>query len=299
MDRNTLPDFAPVEKGARPIRVNRDPFVFTEGPTNDRRGNIFFVDYKQHWIVRHDTMSGDCAVWARDTGGSNGACFLFDGRLVSCRGTACDVVIWSSAGTVAETITSSFEGRPYNGPNDLAISRNGWIYFTDPNFDARNHQPEAVYAVSPAGSVQRIDDGISRPNGIILTPDEETLIINGTTQRELIAHDVHADGSVSNRRVFTAVRDPNRKAYPGYPPENWFGCDGMAIDQDGNLFVTCGAGVEVFNRQGQSLGVIVTPEKPTNACFGGPGNRTLFITAQTSLYSIRCSVPGIIFQQAP
>jgi gluconolactonase len=286
-----------LEEGAALTRVNREDFGFTEGPTNDRQGNIFFVDLKQNWIVRYDTSSRECETWARDTEGSNGACFLLDGRLVSCRGVACDVVIWASNGTVAKVIASAFDGRPFNGPNDLAINRSGWIYFTDPNFDQRNHHPESVYAVSPCGEVTRIDDGITRPNGIILTPDEKTLIINGTTQRELIAYDIDVDGSVSNRQVFAEVRDPNRKTYPGYP-EKWFGCDGMAIDVEGNLFVTCGAGVEVFNAKGQSIGVITTPEKPTNACFGGTGNRTLFITAQKSLYAVRCKVPGTIFQQA-
>lgn len=285
-----------VENGSVPIRLNREDYVFTEGPANDRHGNIFFVDYKQNQIIRYHSASGECKPWAHSTRGSNGACFLQDGRLVSCRGEACDVVVWASDGAVAQVLASEFDGRPFNGPNDLVISRSGWIYFTDPNFDQRNHQPESVYAISPSGSITRIEDGISRPNGIILTPDEKTLIVNGTTQRQLIAHDLHEDGSVGNRRIFAEIRDPNRQAYPNYP-EKWFGCDGMAVDQAGNLFVTCGAGVEVFNSCGQSLGIILTPEKPTNACFGGHDNRTLFITAQKSLYSVYCKVPGIIFQQ--
>lgn len=285
-----------VEDGAIPVRLNREDYVFTEGPANDRNGNIFFVDYKQSQIVRYSTVSNRCEIWARNTRGSNGACFLLDGRLVSCRGEACDVVVWTPEGTVAQVLASHFEGRPFNGPNDLVVSRSGWIYFTDPNFDERHHQPESTYSISPSGTIARIDNGISRPNGIILTPDEKTLIINGTTQRQIIAHDVHEDGSVGNRRVSSEVRDPNRQAYPNYP-DKWFGCDGMAVDSAGNLFVTCGAGVEVFNAAGQSIGVILTPEKPTNACFGGSDNRTLFITAQKSLYSVPCKIPGIIFQQ--
>ena len=285
-----------IEDGAVLTRVNREDYVFTEGPANDRAGNIFFVDYKSNQIVRYSTVADRCEIWARNTRGSNGACFLLDGRLVSCRGEACDVVIWAQDGTVAQVLASHFYGRPFNGPNDLVVSRSGWIFFTEPNFDGRNHQPEAVYSISPTGELARIEAEISRPNGIILTPDEKTLIINGTTQRQVIALDLHENGSVRNRRVFAEVRDPNRQAYPNYP-EKWFGCDGMAVDRAGDLFVTCGAGVEVFNAGGKSIGVILTPEKPTNACFGGSDNCTLFITAQKSLYSVRCKVPGIIFQQ--
>jgi gluconolactonase len=278
-------------------RINREQYRFTEGPANDRQGNIYFVDYKQNWIVRYDSLIDDCKLWAQDTKGANGAAFLLDGRLISCRGEACDVVLWDKNGAVERVLVSEFEGKPFNGPNDLVISKSGWIYFTDPNFDLRNHQPESVYALSPAGKLTRIDDGIIRPNGIILTSDEKLLIINGTTQRELIAHDVLSDGSVANRRVFASVRDPDRQAYPGYP-EKWFGCDGMAIDQSGHLFVTCGAGVELFDAQGKTIGIIRIPEKPTNACFGGEENKTLFVTAQTSVYAIQCKIPGTIFQQA-
>lgn len=291
-------DCSLVERGQLPVRLNDEDFFFTEGPTNDWHGNIFFCDLKQNWIVRYDSIAHKFETWATETGGSNGACFLQSGKLVSCRGTALDVVRWKDDGTVDQVLASSYDGKPFNGPNDLAISRTGWIYFTDPNFDLRDNQPEGVYALSPSGDLTRIDEGIWRPNGIILTPDEKTLIINGTKQRELIAYDVADDGSVSGRRVFAQVRDPNRNAYPGYPPADWFGCDGMAIDVEGNLYVTCGAGVEVFNSLGKTLGTITIPEKPTNACFGGPDGRTLFVTAQKSLYSVRCTLPGIVFQQA-
>ena len=295
--RKAFVDCSVVEADALPERVNREDFLFTEGPVNDRQGGILFCDYKREWIVRYDERTGECAVWAEQTGGSNGACFFADGTLASCRGNACDVVTWTDDGRVRKVLASEYEGRAFNGPNDLVISGAGWVYFTDPNFDQRNHQPESVYSISPVGDVSRLATGISRPNGIVLTPDESTLIVNGTLQRELVAFDVRADGGVENRRVYAEVRDPNREAYTGYPPEGWFGCDGMAMDVKSHLFVTCGAGVEVFDASGQSVGVIVPPEKPTNVCFGGEDRRTLYITAQKSLYAVRCLHEGLIFQQ--
>jgi gluconolactonase len=280
-----------------PVRLNTVDFGFTEGPTNDRDGSIFFCDLMANLIHRYDTRSNKFSVWAVATQGSNGACFLRDGSLVSCRGLACDVVRWSGDGRVDQVLASSYEGRPFNAPNDLVITKSGWIYFTDPDFDSRDHHPDAVYSISPQGEIRRLDENIQRPNGILLTPDESQLIINGTKQREIIAHDVQPDGSLANRHVYASVRDPNREAYKGYPAEGWFGCDGMAIDEEWNLYVTCGSGVEVFNRERFSLGVIVTQEKPCNVCFGGPDRKTLFITAQKSLYKVPVETPGVVFQQ--
>jgi gluconolactonase len=282
---------------ALPVKVNTIDFCFTEGPTNDRIGGIYFCDLKANLIHRYDMLSNEFSVWAEETLGSNGACFLRNGSLVSCRGFACDVVRWTADGRVDQVLASTYEGKPFNAPNDLVIAKNGWIYFTDPDFDLRNHHPDAVYSISPQGEVRRLDENILRPNGIVLSPDESKLMIDGTKQRDIIAYDVQADGSLINRHVYASVRDPNREAYPGYPAENWFGCDGMAIDEDWNLYVTCGAGVEVFNRQRSSIGVIVTPEKPCNVCFGGPDRKTLFITAQKSIYTVPVKVPGVIFQQ--
>lgn len=282
---------------ALPLKLNTIGFGFTEGPTNDGHGTIYFCDLKANRIHRYDPRTNEFSVWAEDTQGSNGACFLRDGSLVSCRGVACDVVRWTADGRVGKVLAHSYDGKPFNAPNDLVIARNGWIYFTDPDFDLRNHHPDAVYSISPQGEVTRVEEGILRPNGIVLSPDESMLIVDGTKQREVIAYDILADGTLTNRHVYASVRDPNRVAYPGYPAEAWFGCDGMAIDEEWNLYVTCGAGVEVFDRDRNSVGVITTPEKPCNVCFGGPDRKILFITAQTSLYQVPVNVPGVIFQQ--
>lgn len=281
----------PIEK------VNRLSYGFTEGPAYDRRGHVYFVDYARSLIVRHNIQTGTFEVWATATEHANGGAFLFDGTLVSCRGGARDVVIWSPNGVVDRVLAFEYQGRRFNAPNDLVISRIGWIYFTDPDFDQRTSMPDAVYALSPQGMVHRIDENILRPNGIMLNPDETVLLINGTLQREVIAYDVAANGALSNRRIFATVSDPDRERYPGYP-NRWFGCDGMAVDVEGHVYVTCGAGLQAFDAGGRLVATLTIPEKPTNVCFAGADTRTLFVTAQTSLYRLQAPIPGVVFQQS-
>jgi gluconolactonase len=285
-----------IDPNESPRKINQQSYVFTEGPSYDGNGKIYFVDNEQSWIVAYDIPTNTLRTWAKETQGANGTAFLTSGELISCRSLARDLALWGPDGKVKKVLASEYEGQRFNAPNDLVVSKTGWIYFTDPDFEECHSMPESVYALSPQGVVRRIDQGIARPNGIVLMPDERALIINGTTQRELIAYDVGADGQVSNRRAFALVRDPDRQAYPGYP-EKWFGCDGMAVDLEGHLYVTTGAGIQVFDHRGDFVGIVKVQQKPTNVSFGGKENRTLFVTAQSSLYCVQCKIPGVVFQQ--
>lgn len=297
-----------VQKKQDPLNAIREPravltklnteieYGFTEGPANDSKGNLYFVDTRNSLIIKHNMAEKTFETWATDTKVANGSMFYKDGPLVSCRAEGRDVVVWKEDGTVDRVLASEYRGTQLNAPNDLVIAKNGWIYFTDPNFQKQGVMPVSVYSLSPEGELTRICEDIKVPNGIILTPDERTLIINGTFQPEIIAYDVHEDGSVSNRRVYCRVEEPDREKFARRAPD-WYGCDGMAMDTAGNLYVTTGAGVQVFDSEGQLIGIIPVPEKPCNAAFGGPENKTLYITAQHSLYSIPCKIPGVIFQQ--
>lgn len=280
-------------------KVNREiQFSFTEGPANDGEGNLYFVDNTTRLIYKHDMTAKTFCVWAFNTQLANGSIFYKNGPLVSCRAEGRDIVVWRDDGTVDRVIVAEYNGQRLNEPNDLVISKTGWIYFTDPLFQPSDEKVlnMGVYALSPEGVLELICDDIKGPNGIILTPDENTLIIDGTFQPELIAYDVTSNGSVINRRVYGMVQQPDEVLRKNRS-EDWYGCDGMAIDEEGHLIVTTGIGLQVFNDQGEYLGVIDVPEKPCNAAFGGPDNTTLYITAQTSLYTIDWQVPGINFQQ--
>jgi enamine deaminase RidA (YjgF/YER057c/UK114 family) len=144
----------------------------------------------------------------------------------------------------------------------------------------------------PAGAREPIviDDQIGRPNGVTLTRDGKTLIVDDTLGPTVYAYDVQPDGSVKNKRAFTQLRD--------IPEGKESGADGMALDREDRLYVTTVAGVQVFDAAGKYLGTIKVPRQPANAAFAGPDKRVLYITAREGLYRInilRCggtAAPG-------
>jgi gluconolactonase len=119
-------------------------------------------------------------------------------------------------------------------------------------------------------------DDFDRPNGLAFSPDEKILYVDDTNRRHVRAFDVQPDGTLKNGRVLAELKSDK----PGGP-------DGMKVDTKGNLYVTGPGGTWVFDSTGKHLGTIVTPEEPANCAFGGKDNKTLFITAQTSVYCVK------------
>ena len=138
----------------------------------------------------------------------------------------------------------------------------------------------------PPGATQAIivDDTMTRPNGLTLTLDGRTLIVADTVEHDLYAWDVQPDGTLRNRRAFMRLRD--------IPEGKDSGGDGMAIDAEGRFYVTALTGVQVFDKNGQYLGNITVPKKPTNVAFAGPRKSVLYITAQEGLYRIPTLTQG-------
>lgn len=285
-----------VKNGAVPVRINPDDYQFTEGPANNRHGMLFFVDTRMSIIVKHDWMLNTFDIWAENTQVANGSMFTTEGKLISCRPGAGDVVAWKEDGTVEKVLVSEYEGKPLGRPNDLVISKTGWIYFTDSGANNTFDETHAFYALSPGGRLIRFEKKLEYPNGIILSPDEKTLIINGNMEQEVMAYDVNEDGTLTNRHRFADVVGPDREKFAHRRPD-WFGTDGMTVDVQGNVYITTGGGVEVFDKDGTPIGIIELPMKPTNVVFGGPDTKTLYITAQHAIFSLSCNIPGIIFQQ--
>jgi len=186
-------------------------------------------------------------------------------------------------------LSSDYQGKRYNAPNDLVVDRTGGIYFTDPHFRAPEPLPQgkvAVYYRSAAGKVTRLADDLKAPNGVILSPDEKTLYVIPSMQKEMWAYPVISPGKIGKGRVFCTLKQEAGYKEPGR------GGDGLTVDTNGNLYITSGLGLQVYSPKGKLLGIISVPEKPANVTFGGKDNASLFITARNSLYRIDTKAKG-------
>ncbi len=198
--------------------------------------------------------------------------------------------------TKAKTLLAThYQGKRFNSPNDLALAADGSIYFTDPPYgleglnDSRHKELpfNGVYRLRPSGEVDLLDDSLSFPNGIVLSPDGRTLYVAVSDPERAIIHayDVAADGLASGKRTFADMTAMVKQGLKGLP-------DGMAIDRAGNIFATGPGGVHIFTPTGVRLGRIDTGTAVANCSFGEDG-RTLFLASHNFLARIRTRTSGI------
>ena len=266
-------------------------FGFTEGPVWDKaRRQIIWSDMK-HDHVRSWTAAGGVRTYRQPSNQANGNTYDPQGRLVSCEHGTSRVVREEKDGKLT-VLASHWRGKELNSPNDIVVKSDGAIYFSDPSFgrtreDVGILRPltldfRGVYRISPDGSdLTLLVDDFEQPNGLCFSLDETQLFVNDTPRLHIRVFDVQPDGSVSRGRVFGETTGEAE----GRP-------DGMKLDREGHLYCTGPGGIHVFDRAGRCLGVILTPERPTNLAWGDDDLRTLYITAQTSLYRARLKTPG-------
>ena len=253
-------------------------FTFTEGPAVDAEGNIYFSDIPNSRIHKWSLEDG-LSTFREDTEEANGLFFESDGTLLACQSRAGRrLVQYGRQGTLTQ-IAATYQGKRFNSCNDLWPDPQGGIYFTDPRYgpkrDDMEQDGEHVYYLKPdRRTLIRVIDDMVRPNGIIGTPDGKTLYVADHGAGKTYAYAIQREGTLAGKRLF-AKR----------------GSDGVTLDERGNLYLTTQA-VYIHGPNGKELGSISVPERPTNCCFGGRNGKTLFITAQTSLYSIEMQVKG-------
>jgi len=317
-DESILPEGATLE------RVFDGGCVLTEGPAAGPDGYIYFSDItfteqcpaengslQAGVIYRYDPESRETEVYRSPSGMSNGLKFDADDNLLAAEGadfggrrvTKTDLTTGESV-----IIAGLYEGRPFNSPNDITIDEQGRIYFSDPRYNG--HEPldqpvQGVYRIDTDGSIERIISNAGKPNGVLVSPDQQTLYVNVNDQgvedeqrlskaevedmnnldQAVYAYDLNTDGTVGERRKIV-----------GYLPEA--GPDGLEADEDGNIYVAVRAesapGIYVYDPEGNELARIPTgDELPTNVGFGRDeeGN-VLYVTSGNSLYRITLNSEG-------
>ena len=270
---------------------------FGEGPAWHPDGYLLFEDVTNNRTMRLDA-SGRVSVFREATDGANGLAFDEQRRLVACEGNAAGrgrrLVRIEKDGTVT-ALAERYQGRRLNSPNDLAVDRRGRIYFTDPRYGRRENlelDREAVYRVDPDGTLTRVVDSLTRPNGILVSADGRTLYV---------AENASPGGAV---QLWAFDLDPRGAARGGrivYDFGGGRGIDGMTLDTEGRIWATAGtkdkAGIYVFRpdarrRAATLVTFLPLPEDPTNCTFGGPGRDVLYVTTTSSLFRIRTAARG-------
>jgi gluconolactonase len=257
-------------------------FSFTEGPTADAAGNVFFTDQPNDRILKW-SVDGTLSTFLQPAGRSNGMSFDRRGNLIACADEKNE--LWSiGKDGKATVIWKEYQGKKLNGPNDVWVHPSGSLYFTDPFYkrpwwshDAPPQDGQHVYRLSAdRKTVTRVTGDLEQPNGITGTPDGKTLYVSDIKAGKTYAYDIRPDGSLAGKRLHCAM-----------------GSDGMTLDEEGHLYLTGKGGVHVFDKAGKEVQVLEVPEDWTaNVSFGGPDHRTLFITASKGLYAVRLRVKG-------
>jgi len=267
-----------VAANAKPELV-QEGFTFTEGPVGTGDGGLYFSDIMGADKTFRLDSNGKISVYRSATNGTNGLALLRDGSLVGAEGTGKRISKAGPRGS-ASTLTEGIAGMGLMAPNDLIADSKGGIYFTDPGPRPVVPGRKAYVYYLPSGASQPriLDDSITRPNGLTLTNDGKTLIVDNTVGDTVFAFDVQSDGSVKNKRPFAKLHD----VQPGQES----GADGLAIDSQDRIYITTASGIQVFDAKGTYLGTIKVPRQPANCAFAGPGKRTLYITAREGLYKL-------------
>lgn len=268
--------------GIGDVQLVDEGYQFLEGPTwRAADGVLLFSDIPANTIYQL-TPPATIAEFRMPSGNSNGLDSDSDGLLLAAEHGNRRISRTMAGGTVVDVATM-YMGDRLNSPNDIAVHSDGTIYFTDPPYGISPGDQElsfnGVFRVPTAGGLVAEWEGdlASRPNGIALSPDEGTLYVADTAAGEVRAYVLTA-GSLTNEMVFT-------DATPG--------ADGMAVDTEGNLYVTTAEGVKVFASDGSLWGTIAVPRIPANCAFGRPEASTLYITAREGLYSVTIPIRGI------
>ena len=272
---------------------------WSEGPVYVGDGRyLLWSDIPNNRVLRWDEESGNVTVYRKPSNNTNGHTRDRQGRLVWCEHDARRIVRCEYDGSHT-VLADSYNGKKLNSPNDIVVSSDGSVWFTDPMFGilgyyeghkAESENKPAVYRLDPSGKLHMMTDDVAGPNGLAFSPDEKLLYVvasRAEPHRTIVAFDVHDGGKKLGKSKVLI------DAGPGGSP------DGFRVDIHGNLWCGWGMGsaeldgVRIFNKDGKPIGHIDLPERCANVCFGGRYRNRLFMAASHSLYALYVNTQGV------
>ncbi|MEP0208850.1 MAG: isochorismatase family protein [Paracoccaceae bacterium] len=290
-------NFAEILDEHEPVRQIGTGFIFTEGPLwHPIDQTLIFSDMPGDVRRKYVPGSGISEI-QRPSNKGNGMTYDADLNLLICEHSTSAVARIRPDGT-REVLCTHYQGRELNSPNDIVVGNDGSIYFTDPTYGRMPgfgiERPtqmgfQGVYRLPPGhrpgDEAQLVVDKylFSQPNGLCFSPCQRWMWVNDTDQHNIRMFDVAPDGALTNGRIFAGgIYDSVKKGVP----------DGMKADVNGNVFVTAPGGIWVYSFHGELIGKINLPEMAANLHWGGADWSTLYICAETSLYSVQTKTKG-------
>ncbi len=296
------PRFNKYRLGNTPIQRISTGNLWAEGPAWNTVGKyLLWSDIPSNVQRRWVEDEGATTTFRTPSNNSNGNTFDYQGRQVSCEHLSRKVVRYEHTGKKT-VLAESFEGKPFNAPNDVVVHPNdGSIWFTDPGYGSMmNYEgekrplelPTAVYRIdSVTGQIQKLTDEINKPNGLCFSNDYTKLYVSdtgGKSPKQIKVWDIN-NNQLQNGRSFASM---NLEGVGSG------GADGIRSDIDGNIWASAGwvgdgyDGVHIFAPDGTRIGQILLPEICSNLCFGGVKRNRLFMTASQSIYSVYVETKG-------
>lgn len=292
-------------------------FKWVEGPLWMPEGYLLFAEIPSD-SIRKVVPGGDVTIFLQPSGykgappfsgpepGSNGLTLDARGRITVAGHAARDIYRFESSDPHGKItiLADAYEGKKLNSPNDLVYRSDGSLYFTDPPYGLptqsdsdpkKELKVNGVYRLSGAlthkpgaqpdpSRLQLLIADLPRPNGIAFSPDEKYLYVDNTAPQKIWKrYRVKADGTLADGVIFCDATSDKGRGSP----------DGMKVDEKGNIYSAGPGGIWIFSAEGKHLGTIEMPEITSNVAWGGADDKTLFITASHSVYSIRLKIRGI------
>ena len=253
-----------------------------EGPGYHAAGRfVLFSDIPNDRILRYDEVSERTDVFLTPGGFTNGRTVDRQGRFVTCEHGERRVTRTDHDGSIT-VLATSYDGRRLNSPNDVVEQSDGSIWFTDPSYgihtDYEGHEASSeigsrnVYRLDPEnGNLTAVVEDFAQPNGLAFSPDERRMFIVDSELHHIRVFNVD-HGTLTGGEVFCADDQ---------------GYDGIRFDHLGRLWGAAHDGLHCYHPDGSLIGKLRLPEITANLAFGGRQRNHLYITATSSLYSLR------------